>query len=99
MKENEIDLIEKYLTDEMSVREQIEFEELLRNDPKLMQEFILRKEIDNAVIEEDIIDLRDNLVSITKREASFFVKIKKPLLYSSFAALVGLLIIIAGIRT
>lgn len=43
--ENKFDLIEKYLMNEMSVREQVEFEESLRSNPDLMKEFLLRKDI------------------------------------------------------
>ena len=36
---NKFDLIEEYLIGGLSVKEQTEFEELLRNDPELRKEF------------------------------------------------------------
>ncbi|NOQ24530.1 MAG: tetratricopeptide repeat protein [Bacteroidales bacterium] len=96
--DNKFDLIEKYLTNEMSVKEQREFEELLLNDPDLMREFVLRKEIDNAVIEDDILNLRDKLGDIINEKPIFSLKIKKPFIYTSVAAVVVLLIMITNIN-
>lgn len=91
--ENKSDLIEKYLMNEMSVREQVKFEESLRLNPDLMSEFLLRKEINHAIVEDDIIKLRENLdeilyptKSLKKRNCSFYI-------YSAVAAVMILLIV------
>lgn len=96
--ESRYDLIERYLTDEMSVKEQTKFEELLRNDSDLMREFTLRKKIDNAITEDDIIDLRSSLDSIINKKPSISRKIKKPAFYSSVAAVIVLIVVFTGIR-
>lgn len=43
----------------MTLREQVTFEELLRKDTALRQEYLLRKAIDHAMAEQDIMHLRD----------------------------------------
>lgn len=96
--DSKFDLIEKYLTNEMSVKEQREFEELLKIDPDLMREFVLRKEVDNAVVEDDILNLRDKLGDIMNEKPTFSLKIKKPFIYTSVAAVVVLLIMITNIH-
>jgi hypothetical protein len=53
------DWIDKYLDGEMTVREQVTFEELLRKDTALRKEFLFRKDIDHAVAEQDIMNLRN----------------------------------------
>ncbi|MBU8891263.1 MAG: hypothetical protein KOO66_00680 [Bacteroidales bacterium] len=66
--ENRFDLIEKYLMNDMSVGEQKEFERLLSTDTDLKKEFLLRKEINDAILEDDIIDLRNSLEEITEKD-------------------------------
>jgi len=95
--ENKFDLIEKYLMNEMSVREQVEFEESLRSDPELMKEFLLRKDINDAIIEEDIIGLRNNLNEIVNIQPTFVKKINNPFIYSAIAAVIILIVVIANI--
>lgn len=89
-------LIEKYLANEMSDKEQRGFEELLINDPDLMKEFVMRKEVDNAIVEDDILNLRDKLGDIINEKPTFSIKIKKPMIYTSVAAVVVLLIIVGN---
>ena len=95
--EKKIELIEKYLEGEMSVREQTEFENLLRSDPDMMKEYLLRKDIYEAVSEDDIINLRSNLDEILNQENRFTCKLKNPFVLSSVAAVLLLLIITAKI--
>ncbi len=95
--ENEFDLIEKYLMNEMSVREQVEFEESLRSDPDLMKEFLLRKNINDAIIEEDVLSLRNNLNEIVNTEPVTTRIIKKSYIYSAVAAVIILIVVIANI--
>ena len=96
--ENKFELIEKYLMNEMSVREEVEFEEILKNDPELMSEFKLRKEINNAIIEEDILSLRNKINNIIVENKSLSLKLKTSIIYSSAAAVLVLFIVVAGIN-
>ncbi|PLX12912.1 MAG: hypothetical protein C0597_12395 [Marinilabiliales bacterium] len=95
--ERKIEQLERYLTDEMSIREQVEFEELLRRDSELMQEFLLRKKINEAIQEKDIINLRDSLNDIA--DSNIKVKPGRSIAYTypSVAAVVVLLIVIANV--
>ena len=95
--ESKFDLIEKYLMNEMSVREQVEFEESLRSDPGLMKEFLLRKDINDAIIEEDIIGLRNNLDEILNTEPVSVKKINNTFIYSAVAAVIILIVVVANI--
>lgn len=63
--EKKFDLIEKYLLHEMSVGEIKKFERLLQEDADLRRELSLRKRIDEAISEDDIMDLRESLNEIT----------------------------------
>lgn len=63
--EKKFDLIEKYLLHEMSVGEIKKFEKLLQNDADLRKELLLRKKIDLAIAENDIMELRESLNDIT----------------------------------
>ena len=94
MMEDRNDLIESYLEGEMSVREQMEFENLLRNDPELMKAFLFRKNLNEAITENDVMDLRDNLNSITSEE-SLFKHSKKIRIYSAVAAVAAVLIAVS----
>ena len=93
---NKIDLIEEYLAGDLSGREQTEFEELLRNDPDLMKEFLLRKEINEAISENDVMDLRNNLNEIINSKTKVRTIYRNPFVLSSVAAVVIFLIVISG---
>ncbi|MFC2151787.1 hypothetical protein ACFLSE_04595 [Bacteroidota bacterium] len=95
--ESKYDLIEKYLMNEMSVRDQVEFEESLRNDPDLMKEFLLRKKVNEAILEDDIINLRNTLNHITKNKSCQLSISKKLYFYSSIAAAIVLLVVVSSI--
>jgi tetratricopeptide (TPR) repeat protein len=93
--ENKFDWIEKYLMNEMSVREQIEFEESLRTNPDLMKEFLLRRRINDAITEDDILNLRQNLNHIFNPQTS---KLNKRIyVYSAAAAILVFVIVLSGI--
>jgi len=53
--------ISKYLNGEMDAQTEKEFEQKLNNDKALRNEYELHKEIQNALGEEDIIELREKL--------------------------------------
>ena len=78
------DLIEKYLLQEMSVGEIKKFEKLIQEDADLRRELSLRKRIDEAISEDDIMALRDTLNVITSErignnQISFIKRRKKVL--------------------
>ncbi len=93
--ESKFDLIERYLMHDMSVKEQLQFEELLINDPELQKEFALRKEINHAIQEEDIINLRSELGEMMNK--SYSSKTRKIYFYSAVAAIITLVITIGSI--
>ena len=94
--DKKIELIEKYLMGEMSIKEQIEFEESMRNDTELMKEFLFRKDINEAIKEKDVIELRDKLEDIGD-SIDFTKKKNFPIYtYSSVAAVLVLLIVLAS---
>lgn len=90
--ENKFEPIESYLAGEMSIKEQLAFEELLRKDRELMLEFKLRKSINNAINENDVMELRESLSNIT----SIPVK-KKPIILNPYIITTAAAIIIFAI--
>lgn len=86
-------LIDRYLDGEMSVREQLAFEELLRDNPRLQKEFMFRKNVDEAIAEEDVMNLRDNLEEIIRgKPVNRFLR---PVSLAVVAAM-ALLLLVAG---
>lgn len=65
--ENKFELIESYLDGEMTIKDQLAFEDLLRKDKELYLEFILRKNINEATEENDIVRLKETLGTITSQ--------------------------------
>ncbi|MFC2107654.1 tol-pal system YbgF family protein [Bacteroidota bacterium] len=57
-------IIDRKLNQEMTDEEKMNFDELLANDGNINDEFLLHAEIDEAIAEADIINLRQNLNSI-----------------------------------
>lgn len=94
---NKIYFIEEYLAGELSVKEQTEFEELLRNDNELMKEFLLRKEINEAIFEDDVVDLKNILNEIDISEIKARKLHRNPFVLSSVAAVAIVLIILSGL--
>jgi tetratricopeptide (TPR) repeat protein len=62
--------IEKYLMGEMDPQSEKEFEKRLKEDNDLKEEYELQKEIENAVGEEDIMNLRGQLETYAPSEVS-----------------------------
>jgi len=85
-------LLEEYLDDLLSKQERILFEEILRNDPELMKEFRLRKNVNEALQEDDILELRDTLDGILSDNHKTKKVYKNPLFIASTAACIALLI-------
>ncbi|MGC9375989.1 MAG: tetratricopeptide repeat protein [Bacteroidales bacterium] len=86
------DLIDRYLEGEMTVREQTSFEELLRKNKELREEFLLRKDINKAIAEEDIMELRDNLDDIMNKKT--VKRLPKLAFYSAVAAVITIFIVV-----
>ncbi|MEA2107551.1 MAG: hypothetical protein U9P82_12680 [Bacteroidota bacterium] len=86
------DWIDKYLDGVMTVREQVTFEELLRKDTALRQEYLLRKAIDQAMAEQDIMNLRDQLNEIMNVHSK--KRLLRPVMLSVSAAILIILVVI-----
>lgn len=66
-------LIDRKINNELTEEELKNFDELLRADPNLEEELRLSHEIDDAISETDVIDLRnnlDNIYSLTQQQES-----------------------------
>lgn len=86
------DLIERYLDGEMTVGEQASFEELLRENKDLREEFLLQKNINKAIDEKDIMDFRENLDEIMNPKS--VKRLSKLAFYSAAAAVITILIVV-----
>ena len=69
--------IEQYLANEMVPSERAAFKKELRTNPELAEELKLSQSIDSALMRDDIIDLRQKL--ITANDASKVVKAEVPI--------------------
>lgn len=106
-KSSKIELIEGYLYDELSDEEISMFDASIISNPDLLTDVDLVKNIDLALKEFDVMQLRSNLQNLTgditiesKRERSFATRIKaRKLIVSSVAASLILLLGIAGVLT
>lgn len=97
MMEEKIELIENYLSGEMSVKEMLEFEKMLKADSELMEEFKLRKSINDALSEDDVMQLTDKLNDIADSIGSHKKRTLNPLTISSIAAVLIILITVSTI--
>jgi hypothetical protein len=61
---NDSRLIEKYLLGELQDPEKQEFEKRLQSDEALFAEYLLRKEVNDALLEKDIMQLRQSIQTI-----------------------------------
>jgi predicted Zn-dependent protease len=85
-------LLEEYLDDLLSEQEGILFEEILRNDPELMKEFLLRKDVNEALQESDIMGLRNTLDEISEYNNKTKSIYKNSFFITSAAACIVLII-------
>jgi len=58
---NSIELIESYIDGEMDQNEILGFEDLLSSDIGIKQDYELSMEINNSIIEEDVMALRETM--------------------------------------
>jgi tetratricopeptide (TPR) repeat protein len=91
-----IDIIELYLVGRLSVKEQKEFEERLKEDSELMKEYLKRKKIHDAISEENIMDLRFKLNKIKKSRTIVRRMYRNPLVVYSAAAVILILVVIGN---
>jgi len=61
---NDYKLIENYLLGELQEQEKHEFEKHLQSDKTLLHEYELRKKVNEAILEHDVIQLRNSVHSI-----------------------------------
>lgn len=83
MNEKEFDRIENYLDNQLNENEILDFEKDLMNDLDLEMELNLHNEVNKAIMEEDVMDLRAKLEAIDipstnqeKRKVRFQSKLK-----------------------
>lgn len=89
---DKFELLESYLDGDLSRKEKIYFEELLRNDPELQKEHQLRKDINDAISECDVMDLRASLSKVMEAKANKqSSKVRKIVISTSVAASIILL--------
>ena len=68
IRKNKIELIEKYLSEELTGEALSEFNSEMTLDPEMANEIKLQQDIQNAIQEMDIISLRENMQSIINQE-------------------------------
>jgi len=62
--------IERYLQGDLKEKEVREFEHSLENDRALFREFKLRKEIEDALLEDDVMELRNQMQDVMERQST-----------------------------
>jgi tetratricopeptide (TPR) repeat protein len=62
--------IERYLQGDLKKKEIREFEHSLEKDSRLLREFKLRKEIEDALLEDDVMDLRTQMQGVMEQQTS-----------------------------
>ena len=67
---NYLELIEKFHNGELSNEELKEFESELQSNPEFKREFDLYREINDSILEDDVIELRNRLNSIQRMSTS-----------------------------
>ena len=61
---NQTDIIERHLSSDLNPEEQLWFENELKNNPNFAREVLLHKDINKAILDLDIVNLRSKLNSI-----------------------------------
>ncbi len=67
MKDSKQEFIESYLNGELNRKEQSEFEKLLESDPKFREDFILSKELHEAMTDNDAVEVEQIMEKIIKK--------------------------------
>lgn len=65
---NEIKRIDEYLLNFLNQKEHEDFEEIISNDPRLKAELELNADINHAILEQDVMNLRHSIKTITGEE-------------------------------
>ncbi|MCF8233902.1 MAG: tetratricopeptide repeat protein [Bacteroidales bacterium] len=97
-----LELIDRYLNQDLRGNELSEFEKMLSNNPWFRKEVNLHKEINAALLEKDIMKLRNELKSIQAKQRTSRNKIIRMFppnryLFGSIAAAASIILIIGGI--
>jgi tetratricopeptide (TPR) repeat protein len=91
---NAYDNIEAYIQGDLNDREVKAFEHALQHDQHLASEYQLRKDIEDALMDEDILDLKDQMQDIMKeKQTSPLIWFKRK---AVMGALVGALVLSLG---
>lgn len=97
------EFIERYLDGEMSPEEKTWFEKEMEDNPELGDEIQLRKEVNEAIMEEDVIQLRMQLDGIHRKRQAEKIRTVKParttrrvLLATSSVAVLTVFILLGG---
>jgi len=78
MSNNQID---KYLDGELEGKELEQFEEALKNDPKLAARVKLHRRLPEAIMEKDIVELEDSLKAIFEESKEQVIESPKPKIF------------------
>ena len=66
--ENNVEIIDKYLNNELSGTELKNFENKIENDKKFAKEIELQREVDNFLYDKETSEFRKQLSSIYKKD-------------------------------
>jgi hypothetical protein len=98
--QSDVEIIEKYIDGELEGIDLLNFENLLSTNPDIKREYNLSKEINNSILEDDVMALRETMNymyqddSLAKRKPQVF---KLPKFYYYAAASAALLIASGGL--
>ncbi|MGC9471651.1 MAG: hypothetical protein ACP5D1_08910 [Bacteroidales bacterium] len=97
------EFIERYLDGEMSPEEKTWFEKEIEDNPELGDEIQLRREVNEAIMEEDVIQLRMQLDSIHRKHQAEKIRavrrrpaLRRVVLAASSAAVLTVFILLGG---
>lgn len=91
-----LEIIEKYIDDDLDQKELLEFEEILSSNSHLKQDYNLSLAINNSIIEDDVIQLRETLDymydnnTVVRRLPNTFIKRKIYYVAASIAIILTL---------
>jgi tetratricopeptide (TPR) repeat protein len=88
---NKIDLIDKYFSNSLSPKEQLEFNKLLRSDEKFKKEFSFQKDLQKAIYRNQRTDLKKVLQNFEQNKSvvKLFNSSKKWLAAASILLIIG----------
>ncbi|MGE0090405.1 MAG: tol-pal system YbgF family protein [Bacteroidales bacterium] len=88
-------IIEDYLFDELSGQKKIDFESKLIADKELQEEYVISENINKAILEQDVMQLRSTIQTLTnKNEYKRKRKLQRVIFWPMAAAVISLMVII-----